>query len=315
MASRARTLSTPMMVKPEPSGGVLSHMVQVFVQPRTFFRALPMNHQWLWVALLVLVIAGFTVTNQTQQSTAANSSTASSGFDVSTLQQSSSSSQSSTTTTQQTRTTSATATTSSNTTLMNGLLAAAGVVLIWTGQTVVLSMLTMLRGYSPQAGKNLQIAVWASLPLAVMLVLRYVALAAGGTGGALGLSLLLTQWSAYRQYPTFVQRVLEVFMSNLTLFWLWNLVLLYLGARYALGGRRLMVVLVVAMWIIVATLVPALVSEPQTRITRLPTSTTQVQTSATQSSTTTATQRATTNGQFSGGQFPGGQPPSGGPGG
>lgn len=200
---------------------------------------------------------------------------------------------------------------------MTALLAASSAVVMWAGESIVLALVTMLRGYKPQLGKNLQIAVWASLPLALMLVLRMIHFSTGGTGGTLGLSLLLSQWSGYSALPELAQNVLAVLMSNLTLFWLWSLLLLYFGARYALGGKRWAVAIVIALWIIAASVVPALTSEPQTSISAMQsTGTTQTQSATTQSSSgatgTTTTQQQQNFGTNSG-TFQGGTPPTGGP--
>ncbi|MCA9891994.1 MAG: hypothetical protein KC615_03375 [Anaerolineae bacterium] len=205
--------------------------------------------------------------------------------------------------------------------LMNALLAASGILVIWIGQTVLLSLVSMFRGQSPQIAKSFQIAVWASLPLALMLILRYVHFATGGSGGELGLSLLLNNWAGFSELPEFIQRITAVFFSNLTLFWLWNILLLYLGARYALGGRRFIAVPLVALWIIGSTLIPAIVTEPTNEIAPREIVSTSVSTSDDSSSTTSSTTTTTQSQQlFSGGSssssgFPSGNfsPPSGGP--
>jgi hypothetical protein len=323
MATQVHTMSAPLATRNGSSGSILTQVLKLFIQPKAFFRALPMNRQWLLAALLVLAIAGFTGTTQIQStgSSSANSSgtSSTSSFSLSTLQESATSAQTSTTTAAAAQQTTTSATTDSNTALMNALVAAAGIMAMWGGQAVLLSLVTMLRGYAPNIGKSLQIAVWASLPLALMLALRYAHFAAGGTGGSLGLSLLLTQWSTYPALPQFLRQVLAAFMSNVTLFALWNLGLLYVGARYALDGKRWSVALIVAMWIVAATVVPVFVGEPQTRIAVLPSTTsTQTQQTTTQSTSTTTSQQPQntfpSGGQFpSDGGFPGGAPPSGGP--
>jgi len=310
MATQVSTLSAPLVIQNESTGGIITQIIRLFIQPKAFFRAMPANRQWLLVALLALVIAGFTATTQTQVPSSTTTAGQITSFDLSLLDESATSTDA--TTAQQTSTSAAAV--DSDTSLMNGLVAASGVIIIWAGQATFLSLVTMLRGYSPQIGKSLQIAIWASLPLTLMLILRYLHYANGGTGGSLGLSLLLDNWSGYAALPQLLQRVLAVFASNLTLFWLWNLALLYFGARYALGGRRLAVMLVVLMWIITAAVVPALVTDPQTTITNIPTTTSAQQTNTPSNSTTTTEQGNFPAGDFpSGGQFPVGSPPSGGP--
>ena len=341
MATQIQTMSAPLALPNQSSGGsIITQIVRLFIQPKTFFRNMPTGSQWLFAVLLVLVITGFTATAQIQSSTAsttgtaaATTSTQTSSFNLSALSATSSTTAGSTTTAATTSTgtanTAAAATTtaavSSDTTLMTGLLAVCGVLVMWAGQTTALSLVTMLRGYAPQVGKCLQIAVWASLPLALMLVLRYAHFASGGSGGSLGISLLLTSWSGYSTLPTIVQRILAVFTSNFTLFWLWNLLLIYLGARFALGGRRIAVALIVAIWIVAATIVPALATTPQTRTLPRQTTTTTTQAGSTRTNTgtattgtaattgTTGTTGTTATTQQAQGGFPGGgQPPTGG---
>jgi hypothetical protein len=335
MATQIQTMPAPLALPNTSSGGnIITQTVRLLIQPKTFFRNMPTGSQWLFAVLLVLAITGFTATSQIQSSTsstgsaaASTSTSTSSSFNLNTLNATSSTTANGTTATAgtaATRTTNSaaaatntTATLSSDTILMNGLIAICGVLVMWAGQTVVLSLVTMLRGYSPQFGKSLQIAVWASIPLALMLLLRYAHFASGGSGGSLGLSLLLNNWSGYSQLTEIVQRILAVFTSNLTLFWLWNVVLLYLGARFALGGRRIAVALIIAIWIAAATIVPALTTTPQTRTSpRQLTTTTQTQTGSTRTNgTSTGTTATTGTGTTTQSQqaFPGGgQPPSGG---
>ncbi|MEO8397992.1 MAG: hypothetical protein ABI700_33670 [Chloroflexota bacterium] len=83
-------MSTPMVLPNESSGSIFTQVIRVFVQPQAFFKALPANHQWIIAALLVLVIAGYTATTQTQSSTTTSSTTTTSQtstFDLSTLSQ------------------------------------------------------------------------------------------------------------------------------------------------------------------------------------------------------------------------------------
>ncbi len=318
MATQARSLSMPLATPNQSSGGILTQVTRLFFQPSAFFRAMPGGHQWVLAALLVLVVTGYTATTQTQSTSSSTSSTTAqtTTFDLSLLESSASQTDTSATAAQQTQTD--TTTVSSDTTLMNALIAASGVLVMWFGQTIALSLVSMFRGYAPRVGKSFQIAVWASLPLALMLALRYVHYSTGGEGGSLGLSLLLENWSGYSVLTEYGQRIVTLFLTNLTLFWLWDVVLLYLGARYALGGRRFMVFVVVVLWIVASTLIPALVTEPETQSAPRPTASTITapQSDTTSSSTTTQTQQTFPGGgsfPTDGGGFPGGgSPPSGG---
>jgi hypothetical protein len=143
---------------------------------------------------------------------------------------------------------------------MSALLAAGGVILGWLIQSFMLCEVPMINGKRPSMGRNLQIAVWASLPLALMLVVQQIYFAIGGKPGQVGLSLLLQRWEGFAALPIFSQTVLMTLATNFTLFWLWNLVLVYFGGRYALNGKRAAVMLVVVMWVIIGAVLPALTS-------------------------------------------------------
>jgi hypothetical protein len=320
MATKERTMSAPLRTAPRTSQGLVGQMGTVLLQPRAFFRQTLYGRQWLWVASLILVIFGFTASNQMHAgttSTSTNSSTSQAqSFDL-TLLQTGTGDQTTDTTTQPSAIQTTTDTADTNTMLMSALLAACGVLAMWGGQILLLSLVPMLNGHRPKIGRSLRIVVWASLPLALMLGLRQLYFAAGGTGGAVGLSLLLDEWDGYTALAPGAQRLLAAFLSNISLFWLWSLILLYCGARYGLNGKRWVAVLVVLVWITAVPTVTALVSEPVTTVApRTTTSATTSSSSASDSSssgTTTITQPMDMGGGFMGG----GQPPSGnmGPGG
>lgn len=137
-----------------------------------------------------------------------------------------------------------------------GLLAAGILVLQWLGLAVVLSEVSLLRGKRPQLGKNMQIAVWASLPLGLMAALQLIYFAMGGTYGQAGLSGLLLEWKAYMDFSELQQNILLALTRHLTIFWLWSLLLIYLGARFTLNGRRWVSWLAVVIWLAVLILVP-----------------------------------------------------------
>lgn len=321
MATQARSLSMPMATPQEASGGFITQFLRLFFQPVAFFKAMPGNHQWVVVMLLVLFITGYTATTQIQSTAASGGSTTTtqtSGFDLSLLDASSSQNGAASSTTATAAQTQSDASVSSDTLLMNALIAASGMLVVWFGQTMMLSLVSMLRGYAPRVGRSFQIAVWASLPLALMLILRHIHYSTGGSGGTLGLTLLLDDWSGYSTLTDYGQRIVTQFMSTLTLFWLWNVLLLYSGARYALGGRRLASMIVILLWVVASTMIPALVSEPETQTApRVSISTTDTtQNSSDTSSSTTQTQQQVPSdfqgGNFSGGNNSGGGPPSGG---
>lgn len=143
------------------------------------------------------------------------------------------------------------------------LIAASGVVLGWGIQTVLLCEVSLLRGFAPRLGRNLQIAIWSTVPLGLMAALQLLYYAAGGSGGQAGVSGLLAEWPGYAELPAFTQAILLSLTSQLTLFWLWSLALIYIGARRALGGRWWSSLLVVIAWAVVVVVLPVISGEIQ----------------------------------------------------
>jgi hypothetical protein len=320
MATQVQTMAAPRWASNKAlQTGLFNQIITLLTHPIAFFKHMPRTRHWVFIAALILFIAGFTGSAQsTGNSTSASPSASSSAVSstAATAPQAAGSARSQATSGTGANTTAAAPVATSEqqntgqdakTMLMTGLLAASGLLAMWVGQSALLCLVSMFRSYAPNPGRSLQIAVWASLPLALMLVLRQIYFAMGGTGGSLGLSLLLTQWDGYASLGLAARRVLEVFMSNISLFTLWNLLLLYFGARYALSGNRLSVMLVTAMWIVSAALVPALAGSAIT--STAPRMTTSI--SAQQRATMPSTNSGTTTQQPGAGAFPGGMPPDG----
>jgi hypothetical protein len=244
---------------------MIGNVTAVLLQPVVFFRSLPASRHWIWVGLLMLIVTGFSAVNQPALEDAIPPGEAPAielppgamspgggsmggidgGFiapnDPSLAQ------------------TGAPAPDVSKT-VMTALLAATGVLVAWFIQALVLSEVTLINGTRPGFGLNLQIAIWASVPLALMLVIQQLYFAAGGKPGMMGISLVLERWAGFQTLPAFSQTVLTTVASNFTLFWLWNLGLLYIGGRIALSGKRAAVTLVVVAWVLISVLVPALTS-------------------------------------------------------
>jgi len=309
-----------------PSGSILSEVGSLLTRPKAFFQKTPRNRHWLVAAILILGIVGLCAFSQGTTSTSSSTSSAStSGFSLTMLQTGSTAastpgaqtgSSTSTSGAATTAASTAAATTSTLTTnakLISALAGACGILAMWGGQALLLSLVPMFRGYAPRLERGFQIAVWASLPLALMLVVRQIGFAMGSTGGSLGLSLLLTQWSDYPKLGQLARRIIATFLSNFTLFWLWSLLLMYFGARFALGGRRFVAVFVVVLWVLTSTTVPALFSDPVTTTASTTSNTTSATPQATKSSTATSGAAGAAGGQMGGGgDMPGGgMPPSG----
>ncbi|MEP7291012.1 MAG: YIP1 family protein [Chloroflexota bacterium] len=236
----------------------------VILQPSVFYRSFPLARHWLWVAVLILTLNGFSAVNQptpgdatTGDGTAvaqppqfSDSGVTPGSFDGGFIPPTDAG------------VLPGGAATSPNVskTVMTALLAAGGVVLAWFIQSIILSEVSLINGARPSFGRNWQIAVWASVPLGLMLLIQQIYYAVGGEPGKIGLSLLLEQWSGFAALPAFSRAVLTTLLTNLTLFWLWSLLLLYLGGRYVLNGKRAAVMLVIVAWVIISVFVPALTS-------------------------------------------------------
>lgn len=128
----------------------------------------------------------------------------------------------------------------------------------WGALTVVLSLVTLLNGYIPPFAKNLEVAIWASLPLALMAGLQLAFMTGGGTISAHGLSGFLDEWDTVANLNLHLQSVIHALSEQLTLFWLWSLGLLYIGMRYTLRGKIPVVLFTLVMWVVLFTLVSSL---------------------------------------------------------
>ncbi|MCZ7543778.1 MAG: YIP1 family protein [Anaerolineae bacterium] len=263
-ASRRRTFQA---TRPR---GLLSQIGLVLTQPGAFFQALPAvqhNRQWLWVALAILALVGLSAVQQSALATDAEAPGDLGGMPVggefgagapgggefglgaeggfvppAPVPGGDGASAAG----NETATRWATA-----------LLAAGGEVLQWAVLALLLSEASLLSRRTPALNRNWQIVVWASLPLGLMAGLQLIYYAAGGMVGAPGVAGLLSEIPGYDTWPVFARELLRALASNLTLFWLWSLGLVYIGARRALGGRRWAVGLVLLIWVAVLVFTPA----------------------------------------------------------
>ncbi|NOG50872.1 MAG: hypothetical protein HND48_16645 [Chloroflexi bacterium] len=121
--------------------------------------------------------------------------------------------------------------------LTTALLAASSVILGWLILTIMLIVVPMLRGHAPRIGMNLQVAVWSSLPLAVMAVIQLIYYAAGGNRGAPGIEGVVTALPEFSTWEPTVQALAISLASRFTIFWLWSLMLVC--TRYSLQPERL----------------------------------------------------------------------------
>jgi hypothetical protein len=229
----------------------------VLFQPGAFFRTFPapgQSRHWLWVAALVLALVGLGAVRYDACSTAEATSIPDPSFTDSPAIDEFGAfppdgpmmSPEST----------ATQTANISDTWTVALQASSGVIVEWFVLALLLCEVSLLRFKMPHLGRNLQIAIWTSVPLALMAGLQLVYYAAGGTVGEPGLSGLLDELSGFNELTETTQDLLRAFASRLTLFWLWSLVLIYTGARQALRGKQWAVVLMLAVWIAFLVVAP-----------------------------------------------------------
>lgn len=136
------------------------------------------------------------------------------------------------------------------------LIAASNIVVMWAIVTLLLAVVSLLRGVPPQWNHNIQIAIWASVPLGLMAALQLVYFFAGGTAGEPGMAGLLPEWDAYADLPESQQALALSLASRATLFSLWTVVLVYMGGRQALRGQRWVVALVTLALVALVVAIP-----------------------------------------------------------
>lgn len=255
----------------KPARGLFGQVSTVIFQPAKFFAEMPRiqdNRQWAWVGLLLLIILGLNVVQQHEADTASptdggmidpmmggmgmdmmgdpfmgdpfmspdmgiggGESSADSAINTSTKWE-------------------------------MALVAGAGMVFIWFAQAVVLSQVSLFKGRAPVWSDNLQIVIWAAVPLGLMALFQMFFRWTGGEIGQAGLSGLLIERAFYQEANPFLQSVLKALASNLTLFWVWSMVLIYVGARHVLGGQPIASALAVVMWVVVLVAIPPIINPP-----------------------------------------------------
>lgn len=248
--------------------GLIAQISTALFQPVAFYETLPpmrQTRQWLWIGLLILGLVGISAVQQTTTTTTAPPDTGApinpdpfsrdmsgpglgfdSGFDFGEIPLPSDPNAPTPSQGGQTADTWTVA-----------LVAASHIVLIWGIQAFMLMVVPMFKGNAPQFGDNLQVAIYASLPLAIMAVLQVIFITAGGQLGKTGLSGLLDELPLYTQTTDpFLRSVMLSIASHTTLFMLWSLMMVYWGGRIFLKGHRLVVILVVIAWTMVLVITP-----------------------------------------------------------
>lgn len=256
-------------------------IVTLLFQPGKFFRTLPAlqdSRQWFWIALLVLGLVAFSTVRT--RSTTSDTSTGDGGTstdlsnppgldlgidgggggggkysetDLSGLP--------------------ADGVPSTQTGTADGLdkvyadwqkatIAASNILLAWLILAVILCEVPPLSGGKwPRFSQNLHIAIWASLPLGLMAGLQLLYHWAGGQIGLPGVSGLLPKWSVYKDLTNGQQTLLMSLANRATLFEFWTVILVYVGARHALRGRRWVVAQAVLVWMILILVIPVLTGD------------------------------------------------------
>ena len=250
----------------------------VALQPNNFFLALPQvpssSRQWFWVALLILALNGFSAVRQEALSSGvgggdsnpvtqipgdlsgapggsfsgkpgsfpAQPGLPSAGPDLSTGAP----------------TDLGGAPSDISSTWVTALISATTILVGWFILAVILCEVPLFNGVRPSFGQNLQIAIWTTVPLGIMAGLQVIYFAAGGKVGTSGIAGLLDYWKAYNDFSPLVRNILLSLTSRLTVFWIWTLVLIYIGGRTALNGKAWAVAVVVVVWVLILVLVPVL---------------------------------------------------------
>ena len=274
--------------QPRPRG-IVAQVVTLLLQPGVFFRTLPAlvnSRQWLLIAAIILTISGMVAVRQSELAAEADSTGGSDMMpppdmldprmgggavsgDLGGMPPDMGMSMDG----GMPGGPALASTGGVSTTWTTALVAGGSLLAAWLLQALLLSEVSLFNGRAPRLGLNLQIAVYASVPLALITGLLALYYNAGGAMGEPGLTGLATEWSGFAGQTPFIQALLVSLSSRLTLFWLWSLLLLYLGARHALRGRWWASALVVAAWVAVIVVTPVLtgaVTAPPTEDAILP---------------------------------------------
>lgn len=262
--------------------GLIAQISTALFQPITFFETLPtmrQTRQWLWVGFVILAMIGLSAV---QQATQADSASTDEGaipvtdpfaggggeiispdlgggidFGAPPIDPNAPA------------TPADPAQTVNNWTI--ALVEATKLVLMWAVLSIMLIIVPMFNGKPPQIGENVQIAVYASLPLGVMGALQLIFIAAGGVMGKAGLSGLVNEISFYPTSDPFLQSLILSAASQTTLFMLWSLMMIYYGGRKVLNGNRLVVVLVIVAWVALLVITPVVTGTIQAESVETPT--------------------------------------------
>jgi hypothetical protein len=194
----------------------------VLLHPVAFFRQLPARdgRAWLWAGLLILLLIGVSAVRQSQPP----------GGDVPFSDQ-----------------------------LVTGLLAAGQLVIGWTGLLLVLSLIPMLHGRAPSPALNWRVAVWSSVPFGLLALAQIGYIALGETIAGSGIAPVIPEIPGYDDIAPATKILLQQAASQITLFGLWQMILLFIAGRNSLRGAWWSVLLTLLIWLALALWLPGIV--------------------------------------------------------
>lgn len=218
--------------------GVWSQIGAILLRPVAFFRNLAplgQTRQWLWVALIILALIGFSAVEQHNGAIPGRAP-----GDTPTLPNDFNPGSTVTDT------------------WTAALTAASGVIMQWLLMGLLFMEASLLSGQRPSYSAGLHIAIWASVPLGLMAALQIVYMLVGGTIGAPGVAGIVAILPGYAALPGVLRAALDALAGQLTLFWLWSLALAYIGLRYTLRARWWAALFTVLTWAGLVVLVPVI---------------------------------------------------------
>ncbi|MCL4253021.1 MAG: hypothetical protein KJ043_04480 [Anaerolineae bacterium] len=245
--------------------GLIAQISTALFQPITFFETLaPMRQtrQWLWIGFIILALIGVSAVQQTSSQATPDPETPiapvgdpfsgggdfggelGGNFDFGTPPPIDGT----------TDTPTDPAQTVNNWTV--ALIEATRLIIMWGVLSMMLIVVPMFKGKPPQIGENIQVAVYASLPLGVMAALQLIFMAAGGQIGAAGVSGLVNDMPMYQTADPFLRSLILSGASQTTLFMLWSLWMVYFGGRFLLRGHRITVLFVIIAWVALLIIAP-----------------------------------------------------------
>ena len=204
------------------SGSLWSYLRDVLLHPVSFFRQLPArdSRAWLWAGLLILLLIGVSAVRQS----------APQGGDVPFSDQ-----------------------------LVTALLAAGQLVIGWLGLMLTLALIPMLHGRAPSLALTWRVAVWASVPFGLLALAQIGYIALGETITGSGIAPVIPEIPGYDDIDPATQILLQRAASQITLFGLWQIALLFVGGRNSLGGAWWSVLLTLLIWLGLALWLPGIV--------------------------------------------------------